>query len=116
MSNINAAPARGKTNRPQIAIAGAGIGGLALAIALKRRGFAPVVIEKRSAENLIGDGLFLTMAPNGINALRGLGLAEQVIEGGLPTRGLAIFNERGKKLGLIDYAAHASAFGAPSAT
>ena len=116
MSDINAAPARGKTNRPQIAIAGAGIGGLALAIALKRRGFSPVVIEKRDAEGLRGDGLFLTMAPNGLNALRGLGLAQQVIDGGLGTLGIAIFNERGKKLGLIDYAAHQREFGAPSAT
>ena len=116
MSDINAAPARGKTNCPQIAIAGAGIGGLALAIALRRRGFAPVVVEKRSAQQLREDGLFLTMAPNGLNALRGLGLAQQVIDGGLPTKGIAIFNERGKKLGLIDYAAHSREFGAPSAT
>ena len=33
MSNMLAAPARGKSNRPRIAVAGAGIGGLALALA-----------------------------------------------------------------------------------
>jgi 2-polyprenyl-6-methoxyphenol hydroxylase-like FAD-dependent oxidoreductase len=116
MSDSFSAPARGKSIRLRIAIVGAGIGGMALAIALKRRGLSPVVIEKRSAVQLRGDGLFLTLAPNGINALRGLGLAEQVIAGGLATNGLAIFNERGKRIGLMDYAAHAQAFGAPSAT
>jgi len=116
MSDTSALPARGKSNRPQIAIAGAGIGGMALAVALKRRGFDPLVIEKRNAEQIRGDGLFLTLAPNGINALRGLGLAERVIAGGLATAGIAMFNERGKKLGLIDYGAHQVEFGAPSAT
>jgi 2-polyprenyl-6-methoxyphenol hydroxylase-like FAD-dependent oxidoreductase len=116
MSDTSAVPAREKSNRPRIAIAGAGIGGMALAIALKRRGFDPLVIEKRNAEQIRGDGLFLTLAPNGINALRGLGLADEVIAGGLATAGIAIFNERGKKLGLIDYGAHQEEFGAPSAT
>ncbi len=116
MSSINEAPARGKTNRPHIAIVGAGIGGLALALALQRRGFSPVVIEKRSAEQIRGDGLFLTLAPNGINALRALGLAEAVIGGGLDTRGIALFNERGKRIALMDYGTHSARFGAPSST
>lgn len=116
MSPIATGPARGKTNRPQVAICGAGIGGLALALALQGQGLRPVVFERRGAEQIRNDGLFLTLAPNGINALRTLGLAETVIAAGLDTAGLAIFNEHGKRLGLIDYAAHRRDFGAPSVT
>ncbi len=116
MSNINIAPARGKTNRPQIAIAGAGIGGLALALALHARGFAPVVFEKKTAGQIRTEGVFLTLAPNGVNALRALGLADQTIAAGLVTKGLTMFNERGKQLGLMDYGSHGTRFGAPSVT
>jgi 2-polyprenyl-6-methoxyphenol hydroxylase-like FAD-dependent oxidoreductase len=116
MSNIQAAPARGKSNRPQIAIAGAGIGGLALALALHKHGFAPVLFEKKSAEQIRTEGVFLTLAPNGVNALRALGLAEPVIAAGLSMRALAMFNERGKQLGLMEYGTHTARFGAPSVT
>jgi 2-polyprenyl-6-methoxyphenol hydroxylase-like FAD-dependent oxidoreductase len=116
MSRIEALNATPNSNRPRIAIAGAGIGGLALALALVQRGFAPVVFERRSEAAITGDGLFLTLAPNGLNALRGLGLAEAVLARGLSTEGLAIYNERGRELGLIDYRGHGAAFGAPSAT
>ena len=116
MSKIESAPARGKSNRPQIAIAGAGIGGLALALALRRYGFAPVLFEKKSTEQIRTEGVFLTLAPNGINALRALGLADAVVAEGLLTKGLAMFNERGRQLGLMDYGMHAARFGAPSVT
>lgn len=116
MSDINATPARGKTNRPQIAIAGAGIGGMALALALHRRGFRPVVFEKKTAAQIRTEGVFLTLAPNGVNALRALGLADAVVAAGLPTAGLAMFNEHGKRLGLMDYGTHVARFGAPSVT
>lgn len=103
-------------NRFRIAIAGAGIGGLALALALRRVGFDPVVHERRSADQLRTEGVFLTLAPNGVNALRVLGLMEATVAAGLLTDGLEIFNERGRKLGLMDYASHARRFGAPSVT
>jgi 2-polyprenyl-6-methoxyphenol hydroxylase-like FAD-dependent oxidoreductase len=116
MSKIEAVPASGKSNRPQIAIAGAGIGGLALALALRQYGFAPVLFEKKSTEQIRTEGVFLTLAPNGVNALRALGLADAVVAEGLLTKGLAMFNERGKQLGLMDYGTHATRFGAPSVT
>ena len=49
MSPIDRRLARAKTNHPQIAICGAGIGGLALALALQQKGLKPVVIERRSS-------------------------------------------------------------------
>src|ERR1041384_6777624 len=102
MSNIKDVPAREKTNRPQVAIAGAGIGGLALALALRQKGFAPGLFEKKSAGEIGTEGVFLTRAPNGINALRTIGLAETTIAAGLQTRGLVMFNERGKQIGVMD--------------
>jgi 2-polyprenyl-6-methoxyphenol hydroxylase-like FAD-dependent oxidoreductase len=116
MSNISTNSASGKSNRPRIAIAGAGIGGLALALALKARGFSPVVFEKKTAEQIRTEGVFLTLAPNGVNALRALGLADVTLAAGLLTTGLAMFNERGKGVGLMEYGTHAARFGAPSVT
>lgn len=116
MSNGTHVNASGKRRLPTIAIAGAGIGGLALSIALKRKGLAPIVFERRQRGQVGDEGIFLTLAPNGFNALRGLGLAEAVRAKGVVTTGIALHNETGRQLGLIDYAAHADAFGAPSVT
>ncbi|AKR58093.1 hypothetical protein XM25_20325 [Devosia sp. H5989] len=116
MSDIQSNSASLKTNRPRIAIAGGGIGGLALALALARRGYAPVVYERKPLDQIRSEGAFLTLAPNGINALRALGLAEAVIAAGLETRGLALFNEHGRRLAVVDYAAHRRQYGAPSVT
>ena len=116
MSNGTLADASRKSDLPTIGIAGAGIGGLALAIALKRKGFAPMVFERRQRGQVGAEGIFLTLAPNGFNALRGLGLAEAIGARGVVTTGIALHNEHGKQIGLVDYTAHAQAFGAPSVT
>jgi 2-polyprenyl-6-methoxyphenol hydroxylase-like FAD-dependent oxidoreductase len=99
-----------------IALCGGGIGGLATALALKQTGFAPIVFERHRPQQLRGEGLFLTLAPNGCNALRALGLLEEVAQVGLPTRGLAVFNEAGKRLALVDYASQVDRYGAGSIT
>ena len=52
MSNGTLQNASRKTGLPTIGIAGAGIGGLALAIALKRKGYAPTLFERDSCGNL----------------------------------------------------------------
>ncbi len=56
----------------RIVIAGAGIGGLATALALKQRGFRPIVCERAPELKEIGAGLLLS--PNGVRALEFLGL------------------------------------------
>ncbi len=61
---------------PRIAIIGGGIGGLAAALALERRGAETVVCEQSPALSEIGAGLNLT--PNAIKALRALGLEDKV--------------------------------------
>lgn len=116
MSSILPAPASALPSSSTIAICGGGIGGLATALALKQAGFTPIVFERQLPQQLREEGLFLTLAPNGCNALRALGLADKVMAAGLPTRALAIFNESGKRLALVDYAGHVAAYGAGSIT
>ena len=57
-----------------ILIAGGGIGGLTLALALEQRGFTPVVLEQASRLEEVGAGLQLS--PNGTCALASLGLLD----------------------------------------
>jgi salicylate hydroxylase len=61
---------------PRVAIVGGGIGGLAAALALERRGAEVIVCEQSPALSEIGAGLNLT--PNAIKALRALGVEKEV--------------------------------------
>ncbi|MEZ5856132.1 MAG: FAD-dependent monooxygenase [Hyphomicrobiaceae bacterium] len=58
--------------RPGVVIAGGGIGGLATALALARRGIASHVLERRPAWSEAGAGIQLS--PNAVRALRHLGV------------------------------------------
>ena len=60
---------------PRIAIIGGGIGGLAAALALERRGAEVVVYEQSRRMSEIGAGLNLT--PNAVKAFRALGLEDR---------------------------------------
>ncbi|MEE3098629.1 MAG: FAD-dependent monooxygenase, partial [Pseudomonadota bacterium] len=60
--------------RLQVAVAGAGIGGLAMAVALARAGHGVTVAERAPALGEVGAGLQLS--PNAMRALDALGLAE----------------------------------------
>lgn len=68
----------------RVLIAGGGIGGLALAIALRRKNMHPVVVERTPEFTDVGAGLVLS--PNGMKALAALGeeLAEDVCAAGAP--------------------------------
>src|ERR1700761_6657169 len=61
---------------PRIAIIGGGIGGLAAALALERRGAEVTLYEQSGALSEIGAGLNLT--PNAVKALRALDLESAV--------------------------------------
>src|SRR5215831_1791052 len=65
------------TRAPRIAIVGGGVGGLAAALALERRGAEIVVCEQSPALNEIGAGL--NLSPNALMALRTLGVEDAVI-------------------------------------
>ncbi len=57
-----------------ILIAGGGIGGLALALALARRGMRSMVLERQAAATAAGAGIQL--GPNGVRALQCLGVED----------------------------------------
>jgi salicylate hydroxylase len=62
---------------PRIAIVGAGLGGLAAAIALRRRGLDVTVYEQAAALGEVGAGLQLS--PNAMKVLLALGLEDAVM-------------------------------------
>jgi 2-polyprenyl-6-methoxyphenol hydroxylase-like FAD-dependent oxidoreductase len=66
-------------SRPTTALViGGGIAGSATALALRRAGIEPVVCEARPAP--ADEGAMLTVASNGLAALRALGAEERVLE------------------------------------
>jgi 2-polyprenyl-6-methoxyphenol hydroxylase-like FAD-dependent oxidoreductase len=58
----------------RILVVGGGIAGLSTAIALRRRGYAPELVEAR--KDWPGEGAAITLHANGVRALRRLGLGE----------------------------------------
>jgi 2-polyprenyl-6-methoxyphenol hydroxylase-like FAD-dependent oxidoreductase len=64
------------TEISRILIVGAGIAGLALARALRQRGFGAEIVERAVEWDQAGTGLFLPA--NGVRALGMLGLGQQV--------------------------------------
>jgi salicylate hydroxylase len=71
-----------------IVIVGAGIGGLAAAIALTQRGIACRVIEQAEQPRITGAGLQL--APNAVRILKALGLAKALTQKGYAPSALRI--------------------------
>lgn len=67
-----------------IVIVGAGIGGLTAALALLRKGFDVVVCERSPELGELGAGIHL--GPNGVKALFGLGLKDDVMRDGVVSR------------------------------
>src|SRR5438477_12178121 len=63
-------------NKTPVVIAGGGIGGLAAALALARKGFRSIVLEQASEFAEIGAGIQL--APNAWHAIDALGVGDLV--------------------------------------
>lgn len=81
-------------------IVGGGIAGPVTAMALQRAGIEPVVYEAYSSS--AGDaGAFLTVAVNGLDALRVLDAHRPVLATGFPTRNIEFFSGSGKRLGEV---------------
>jgi 2-polyprenyl-6-methoxyphenol hydroxylase-like FAD-dependent oxidoreductase len=85
------------------AVVGAGIGGLATAVALEQADVEPIVIER--ASQLREEGFGLVLSANAVIALRALGLRDGVAGHGTRVRQAEIRNPRGELLTLIDYEA-----------
>ncbi|MFT3798070.1 flavin-dependent oxidoreductase [Microbacterium sp.] len=81
----------------RIAIAGAGIGGLALALSLDAAGFRDVTLYERTPQ-LRGLGVGLNLLPHAMRELTELGLADRVAALGVAPATLAYFNRFGQPI------------------
>ena len=103
------------TRTPRIAIVGGGVGGLAAALALERRGAEVIVCEQSPALNEIGAGL--NLSPNALMALRVLGVEDAVIARGSESDFLIIRSWRsGRIISRMRRGAFRQQFGAPNLT
>jgi FAD-dependent urate hydroxylase len=85
------------TTRTALVI-GAGIAGPVAAMALRKAGIQPTVYEAHPAK-AEGIGTFLTIASNGIDALRVIGADELALAAGFPTPAITLRSTTGKNLG-----------------
>lgn len=81
-------------------IIGGGVAGPVAAMALQRAGLEPIVYEAYPA-GAHGAGAFLTIAVNGLAALRVLDLHCAVMERGFVTANIAFVSGTGKRLGTL---------------
>lgn len=88
---------------------GAGIGGPVLALWLQRHGWDVTLTEGRAS--LSSEGAFLGLAPNGLAALDGLGIAARIAARGHACESFEFTNRRGRVLGSIDRRGDRVAFG-----
>lgn len=101
-----------RTGVKRAIVAGGGIAGPVLGMFLRRLGAEVRVLEARTAASA-DEGAFLGVAPNGMNVLAALGLADAVRERGAVMQGMRFENARGRCVGVIDHRENTARFGAP---
>ena len=84
----------------EVLIVGGGVAGPATAIALQAVGLRPTLLEARTQVD-VDTGSWFTIAPNGIAALRELGVLDAVRDLGVPTRHNVMVGSRGRPLGRL---------------
>lgn len=96
----------------KIFVVGAGIAGCASGLALSKAGIGCKLVDLKPAPTTAG-GAFLTLAPNGIKALRSLGI-EAILKdaGGFEQFGLEFFNAKGREIAAIKGENDLSVYGA----
>ncbi|HKU10634.1 MAG TPA: NAD(P)/FAD-dependent oxidoreductase, partial [Sinomonas sp.] len=82
-------------------IIGAGIAGPGAAMALQKAGIESVVYEAHPSSGE-GIGTFLTLATNGVDALRTLDAEEAAVAAGFPTTAIVVWSGTGKRLGAAE--------------
>ena len=80
----------------KVIIAGAGIGGLAAAIALQRKGIDVRVFEQVAQIRALGVGI--NLLPHAVGVLSSLGLADALAAVAIPTREVAFMNRHGQHI------------------
>jgi 2-polyprenyl-6-methoxyphenol hydroxylase-like FAD-dependent oxidoreductase len=82
--------------RPHWLIAGAGIGGLTLGAALSKAGHSFTIFDQQQGPTALGAGI--AMAPNAMNALSTLDLADSVRQSGEVIRTTRLLSDKGRSL------------------
>jgi 2-polyprenyl-6-methoxyphenol hydroxylase-like FAD-dependent oxidoreductase len=95
----------------RVVIVGCGIAGPALGIFLRRVGIEAIICERRASE-AVDEGLFLGVAPNGMNVLAELGVRQRIEAVSVPCDGFVFLNARGRVIGAIDRRHDEAQFGA----
>src|SRR5215475_579413 len=83
------------TNRKQVLIVGAGIGGPALALFLRRAGIEAEIFEARDTV----EGYSLSLSCNGVAVLKLLGLDQAALTEGAPVSKWDMWSKNGRRLG-----------------
>jgi 2-polyprenyl-6-methoxyphenol hydroxylase-like FAD-dependent oxidoreductase len=96
------------TNAETALVVGGGIAGTVAAVALQKAGLAPVICEAFDAR-ADGVGAFLTLAPNGVRALRALELDAPVLAAGFATPRFSVALGDGRVIGEMSAGADESA-------
>ena len=82
-------------------IVGAGIGGLAAAVSLRRAGWAVQVVEQAASPRELG--FALALAPNALKALRELGFEQKVIAQGIAVKAFEVRVPGGRVIKRVDF-------------
>lgn len=101
----------GRNDMPQVTVVGAGIGGLATAIAFTRIGWQVQVLERAPA--LTAPGAGLSLWPNALRALDALGIGDRVRARAREDGSAGIRDSRGAWLSKFDVAAMKARYGLP---
>jgi FAD-dependent urate hydroxylase len=88
------------TRNERILIVGGGIAGLTAAVALRRRGFAPELVEQAASWRVLGTGIVIQ--PNAMRLLKELDVASHLEQTGAAVRRFQFLNKPGEVLSEID--------------
>lgn len=105
-------PASAGDTKPRALVAGAGIGGLAAALALRRAGYDPLVLESSDSPREAGAGLLL--GANAVAALHSLGLNRAASGLGVPVSAGLLLDPSGDTLADLRLPPRAERLGADS--
>ena len=96
----------------KVAVVGAGIGGLTVAIALRRRGFDVDVFERSAEFGRVGAGI--SIAPNAMRVYQELGIAERIRQEGCVLARAIIQDNTGRTLSSVSFERAGRGCGAPA--
>jgi 2-polyprenyl-6-methoxyphenol hydroxylase-like FAD-dependent oxidoreductase len=82
-------------------VIGTGVAGTVAALALQKAGFEPTIFEAYEESAGLAHGVYLTVAVNGIDALRAVDAHDIVFAKGFPSPGIVFYAGSGKRLGQL---------------